>query len=140
MATVAVGAAKVEPPATDDDWHPVAKRWFNGLKRSGQVVFYEPSDWETAYLLAETISRELKPQPVVVKRDGESFVEMVSMPLKGTTLSALLKGMTDLMVTEVQRRRARVELQRPDGEEGEEVAGVSQLDEYRRRVEGHSSS
>ena len=60
--------------------------------------------------------------------------------MKGTTLSALLKGMTDLMVTEVQRRRARVELQRPDGEEGEEVAGVSQLDEYRRRVEGHSSS
>ena len=52
---------EVDIPATDEDWHPVARLWFDSLRRSGQSAFYTNSDWGTAYLLAESMSRELKP-------------------------------------------------------------------------------
>lgn len=131
-------AAKGSAPKTsathrpDPKWHPVAKRWFSSLARSGQSAFYEPSDWAAAFVIAESISRELHPQPVV---DGDGNVTMVSFPPKGASLAAWLKGMSSLLVTEGDRRRASLELQRPGA--GEEAsADVSELDEYRRRLQG----
>lgn len=133
-ATAAPGAAVVEVPEADPEWHPVALRWFESLAKSGQSVFYEPSDWLTAFMLAESMSRELKPQTVV---DKEGNVHMVSLPPKGASLAAWLKGMTTLMVTEGDRRRARLELFRPSAG-GEEDADVSELDDYRRRLRDSS--
>lgn len=121
------GVVAAPPPRRG--WHPVAKAWYESLGRSGQARYYEPSDWATATLIAESISRELKPQPVKV---GET-VEMVECPPKGASMAAWLRGMTSLMVTEGDRRRARVEFLRgSDGEE--EGADVSELDEYRTRL------
>lgn len=126
--TKAAGAAKVPVPRADKDWHPVAKRWYASLKDSGQSRFYEPSDWATAYLLAESISRELSPQGLTYQGEVVSYHPMT---VKGATLAAWLKGMTALMVTEGDRRRAALELQRASDDE--EAADVSALDEYRRR-------
>ncbi len=57
------------------------------------------------------------------------------MAPKGASLAAWLKGMAALMVTEGERRRAGLELQRgPTGVSGEEVGDVSELDEYRERL------
>lgn len=127
----APAAAKVKVPKADPKWHPVAAQWFASLAESGQSVFYEPSDWATAYLIAESISRELSPQPISIGSGGDARIEMVSAPPKGASLAAWLKGMTVLMVTEGDRRRARVELQRATA--AEEHADVSHLDSYRQR-------
>jgi hypothetical protein len=98
-------------PMADEKWHPVAKMWFESLKQSGQKIFYQPSDWATAYLLAESISRDLKPQFVGVNEEsGEVIYEAI--PLKGASLSAYLKGFTALMATEGDRRRMQIELER----------------------------
>jgi hypothetical protein len=129
--TPAPAAAEVVVPEADPKWHPVAVQWFDSLAKSGQAVFYEPSDWATAYLLAESISRELKPQPISVGSGDEARIEMVSLPPKGASLAAWLKGMTVLMVTEGDRRRARVELHR--AAQVEEHADVTTLDDYRTR-------
>src|SRR5688572_15066780 len=67
----APGAAEVKVPAAKSDWHPLAKRWFWSLAKSGQSVYYEPADWETAWALAESMSREFKPQVVGNTIDGE---------------------------------------------------------------------
>lgn len=128
----AAGAARVEEPAANSKWHPVAKRWFESLGRSGQSVFYEPSDWATAYLVAESISRELKPQPIGNTEDGQPV--MATLPPKGASLSAWLRAMTVLMATEGDRRRLRLELSRP-GPAGEVETDVSELAEYRRRLQ-----
>lgn len=125
----AEGAREVPVPEPDASWHPTAKAWFAGLAASGQSAFYEPSDWATAVLLAETMSRELSPQPVVSK-DG---LAMVSRPISGSALASLLKGMAGLMVTEGDRRRARLELMRPPAEDS--PADVSELADYRRRAQ-----
>lgn len=116
----------------DPKWHPLALAWYESLGRSGQSRFYEPSDWATAAIIAESISRELKPQTVL---DSEGKVHKISKPPKGAALAAWLKAMTALMVTEGDRRRLRMELQRPQPA-GEGDAGVSELDEYRTRIPG----
>ena len=114
-------------------WHPVAKRIYQSAAQSGQARFYEESDWATLYLLCESIDRELKPQ-VVGMVEGEPVTRAI--PPKGASLAAWSKLMTSLLFTEGDRRRAQLELVRPDAGGGEEVAGVSELEEYRRRLHG----
>lgn len=126
------GGAK--PPPADAKWHPVAKRWFQSLEKSGQSRFYEESDWATAYLLAESISRELHPQPMVVGRGEHAEIEMVSLPPKGASLAAWLKAMSSLLVTEGDRRRARLELEAAPQADPAEEAAVADLDDYRKRL------
>jgi len=125
------------PPAPAE-WHPVAVTWYEALGRSGQSIYYTNSDWATAYVLAESISRELHPQPVVVGSGAEATVELHNLPPKGAALGAWLKGMAALMTTEGERRRARLELERPRPDAGTGDAGgsVSWLDAARRNGTG----
>lgn len=127
------GAAEVPVPDADPQWHPVARRWFESLAASGQSVFYEPSDWATAFAVAESMSRELNPQPVTVGKGDDTHVEMVSLPPKGASLAAWLKAMSSLLVTEGDRRRVSVELQRPERESSGEANDVSRIEDARRR-------
>jgi hypothetical protein len=100
-------------PLPDDGWHRVARMWYCSLKRSIQQEYYQSSDWAVAYLLAETLSRELKPRPMMV--DGQAVVDeegraqYVTSPISGTALSSILKGMSSLLVTEGDRLRVRLE-------------------------------
>jgi hypothetical protein len=128
--------APPEQPPPHEKWHPIAKQWYESLARSGQSAFYEASDWATAFLVAESISRDLKPQPIGVDPEtGEPVMAVI--PLKGASLAAYLRAMTALMVTEGDRRRAGLELRRASaGQEQQEVPGVARLDEFRRRFAG----
>lgn len=129
--TKAAGAAKVPVPAVDPKWHPVAKRWYQSLAKSGQSAFYEPSDWAVAALIAESMSRDLHPQVIGFTDSGKVIKECI--PLKGASLAAYLKAFTQLLVTEGERRRVQMELERP-GAEGEAAGGdVSWIDQYRNR-------
>ncbi|MFE3461359.1 hypothetical protein ACFXKD_27765 [Nocardiopsis aegyptia] len=121
------------PPAPDpdEDWHPIALRWYQSLTESGQRYWYEPSDWATAYLLAESISRDLSEQIVTVTEQGDVIRDTV--PLKGANLSAYLKAMSSLLVTEGDRRRARLELTRATYTDQDEDAAVVALDEWTAR-------
>lgn len=135
--TAAASAATVDVPAADADWHPVAVRWYESLALSGQSAFYQPSDYAAAWVLAEAMSREFKPQPIVVGSGEFATVEMHEFPPKGASLAAWLKGMTALMVTEGDRRRAALELQRSKpAASGEGAANVSSLDAWRSRTDG----
>ena len=129
----APGAEVVVIPDGDPDWHPLALRWFDSLRDSGQSAFYEPSDWMLAQLLAESISRELKPQPVVNKETG--YVTWISKPVMAATLSSFLKGNTALMASEGERRRHALELERAAPEED---ASVEHLDDVRLRLAGRA--
>lgn len=128
----AAGAAKVVVPEPDQSWHPVATRWFESLAASGQAQFFEPSDWGTAYMIAESISREMNPQPMVVGHGTSAEIEMVSLPPKAASLAAWLKGASSLLATEGDRRRLRLELERPTPEQGGGASNVSWLDSARR--------
>jgi hypothetical protein len=150
-------AGEIEIPAPDEDWHPIAIRWYMSLTKSGQSIFYEPSDWETAYVLAETLSRELLPHETRVGE--EEFIEVVdnpldreegeSMILKGrrylfedkpqtmsaATLTAWLKGASALMTTEAERRRLKIELDRKAKQDAIIEGGGKVIDIVQRRAE-----
>lgn len=129
----APGADDVEMPASDPEWHAIAAAWYESLGQSGQSRYYEPSDWQTAYLIAESMSRDLSPQAVGIVAQGPRAGEVVvsTIPLKGASLAAYLKAMSVLLVTEGDRRRAALELQRggeqSDPEKDRADATVTQL-------------
>lgn len=128
-------AAEFVPmPPADEAWHPVAQQWFRSLAKSGQSIYYEPSDWAAAFLIAESMSRDLNPQFVAVTEKGEVVKE--SIPLKGASLGAYLRGFAVLLTTEGDRRRASLELQRTNKADADEDAAVAKLDDYRSRISG----
>lgn len=92
----------------------IAKRWYAALRVSGQSQFFEPSDWAAAELVAVAI---------------DTFVEKPSAMM----LASIQSASASLLVTEGDRRRLKVELERKpaDGEGGER--DVSWLDAARRR-------
>ena len=120
-------------PLADSKWHPIAKRIYESLESSGQSVFYEPSDWAAAYLLAESLSRDLKPQMVAFD-EVKGKVIRAYVPVKGASLAAYLKAFAALGVTEGDRRRMGIEIDRKPPEPM--LASVSVMDEYRDALGG----
>lgn len=122
---VAPTGAAAEQPAPPDHWHPYAKAWYASLLDSGQSYFYERSDWLYAIILGEQIHRELSPKPIkIADADGGERLEFVKQPIPGNSLSAIQKGMTDLLVTEAARRRAQVNLKRAAEDDGDDSIGL----------------
>lgn len=110
--------SRVRAPRADPDWHPIAKRLYNSLKLSGQSQFFEASDWATAVLAAEATSRLLTSDKL------------------SAMLMAAIDGMWQrLLMTEADRRRLGVELEKPK-EDTAAAAAVSDLDAYRSRLSG----
>lgn len=106
----------VPAPTPNPGWHPVARMVYESAKRAAIRDFYEPTDWAYLFTVCETISMNLNEQPVVVQSGpmaGE--IVMVAQPLPGGTLTAILKGLNDLLFTEGSRRRVRIEVERQAG-------------------------
>ncbi len=80
-------------PHADPEWHPIARKFWDALKVSGQVDFYEQSDWAYAYSLMDDLSH--------YKSSTRRSSQM---------LAAIDGAMSKLLVTEADRRRVRVEL------------------------------
>lgn len=133
----AVAGHVVEVPAPDEDWHPVAYDWYMSLTKSLQSRFFEPSDWSTAYMLADQITLELEPRPVQTGTDAEGNpeYEIRRVPMPGAKLNSILKGMTSLLTTESDRRRLSIETQRNVTEDGES-ATVTDITADRRDLMG----
>jgi hypothetical protein len=94
LEQVAVAGPVKVPPAVRG-WHPLARDWYKSLALSGQARYYEPSDWQTARLLADQMSRLLNAEDP-----------------NASMLNAIIQASRDLLTTEGQRRRLRLELTR----------------------------
>lgn len=110
----AFGEVKI-PPA-DPGWHQLARRFYQALKDSAQIEFWEPSDWQAARLAMELLSRELR-----------------SAKASPSMMQVIFSALSGLGVTEGDRRRMRIEIDRA-GEGG--GASVSVLGEYRTALGG----
>lgn len=118
VTTVTAAKQHVECPPAHDSWHPIARDWYDSLAKSGQAVFYEPSDWATARYVAEAMSRGLE-----------------SSRFSAQLFAAVSSAMTELLTTEGARRRARLEIER-GGKSEEKPASVTALDDYRDALGG----
>jgi hypothetical protein len=121
VETVKPLVANVPPLTANEAWHPIAIDWFNSLAESGQSQFYEPSDWQAARLVADVMSRNLKQKK-----------------FSSVLFAAVWTAMGDLLTTEADRRRVRMEVER--GGEPEQPAGVIAIADYRKSLSAAGSS
>jgi hypothetical protein len=121
-------AGTVEMPPAPRGWHAIARGLYESLQDSGQSKFFEPSDWQAAYLLCESLSRDLKPQAVGVSLVTGKILK-ARQPLKGASLAAYLKAFSALGVAEGDRRRMGIEISRRTDKPS--LAPVTVMDEYR---------
>ncbi|MCD7100460.1 phage terminase small subunit [Pseudoclavibacter sp. 13-3] len=112
----AKGARGVRPPIANKAWHPLAKRLWTAMKVSGQAKFYEPSDWAFAYSLMD----DLTYYKTASKRSGQM-------------LTAIYQAMSALLLTEADRRRVAIELERPEEATAEDSEKVARMSEWRNR-------
>jgi hypothetical protein len=129
-------AKPVAMPEADEHWHPIAKMVYESLPESGQSMFFEPSDWAAAYLVCESISRDLEEQVVGTTETGQVIKDFI--PMKGASLAAYTKILGELGMTEGARRRLSIELTRakPEKETGGLPAGVTDINDARRGLLG----
>lgn len=92
-------------PDADPEWHPIATMLWESLIDSGQADFYQQSDWAFAYSVCEDLTRYKEP---LVSKDGELYFKR-----SGQMLQTIYSAMERLLVTEGDRRRVRIELQKP---------------------------
>lgn len=102
-------------PDAPEEWHPTAKRLYNALKESGQADFFQQSDWAFAYSVCEDVST-LK------------FYQLSSGKPHAESMKALYNALGNLMFTEADRRRLRVELM--EEEDDTVTHGKTQVQQY----------
>lgn len=108
-------SGSVAAPELGLDLHPLAADWYASLAQSAQARFYEPSDWQVARIIAQSIHDYMADS----KRSSMKF-------------AATMAAMTSLLVTEGDRRRVRMEIDRTPPDRVASDAKVSVLDRYRR--------
>jgi hypothetical protein len=110
-------APMVRGAALRGDHSEEARRFWRALRRSGQAEFFQPSDWAAAELVVVAI---------------DAFVRKPSAMM----LSAINQAMSNLLVTEADRRRVRLELELPDPDPVDDAADprVAKLARIRGRV------
>jgi hypothetical protein len=119
VARSSVASGTFVVPLADGTWHEVAKQWFHSLKKSGQSGWYQPSDWMEAYVAAEVLSRML-----------------ASDRLSAQLFTAWSAHTARLLVTEGDRRRVRIELERAQQKDPDKEAGVASMKAWRDRLAG----
>ncbi|WP_040477621.1 hypothetical protein [Longispora albida] len=115
ITTITPGDGPVDAPPLGFPAHALAADWYAALAESGQALYFEPSDWAAARILAYDLTRHLN--------SGRVSAQM---------LAAVWSGMADLLTTEAARRRVRMEIERA-ADDGPD-AGVVALDDYRRAL------
>ena len=106
-----------DPFPVKDHWHEMAKEWYGSLSDSGIAAFYERSDWATAMIVAEELTH---------------YFNTSTSRRSAQMLTALFSMMTSLGATEGDRRRMRIELEKPKAEI--QSVGVTELAGYKSRL------
>ena len=95
LATIhALGVVKI-PDLDLDNPHPIITELWDGMVKSAQSKYYEPSDWGYARLVLFFADQQIK----------------AARP-NGQILNTLHSMLGDLLVTEGSRRKCRIEVER----------------------------
>ncbi|AHG23787.1 minor tail protein [Mycobacterium phage EagleEye] len=80
--------------------HPLIEDLYDSIKKSAAVKYYEPTDWQIARLTLYTLNEEL----IAARHQGK--------PVGAMKLTAINQMLSSLLLTEGDRRRVRLEIER----------------------------
>lgn len=83
--------------------HPLIEDMYESIKQSAAVKYYEPTDWQYARLTLYTLNQEL----IAAQNHGK--------PVGAMKLTAINQMLSALLLTEGDRRRVRLEIERNTG-------------------------
>lgn len=83
--------------------HPLIADMYESMKNSAAVQYYEPTDWQYARLTLYTLNQEL----IAAQHN--------SKPVGAMKLTAINQMLSALLLTEGDRRRVRLEIERDSG-------------------------
>lgn len=106
-------AYPVTIPPADETWYPRAKDWYESLATSGMAEFMQNSDFEYARILCDALTHYYKHPTAMM-------------------LASILAGMTSLGTTEGDRRRMRIELEKP--KPVLESASITAIGDYKSKL------
>jgi hypothetical protein len=86
--------------------HPLVEEMYESIRQSASVKYFEPTDWSYARLTMHTLNAEL----VSAKHLGK--------PIGAMKLTAINQMLSALLLTEGDRRRARLEIERAPSDSG----------------------
>ncbi|QDP44589.1 hypothetical protein SEA_NOTHINGSPECIAL_4 [Mycobacterium phage NothingSpecial] len=84
--------------------HPLITEMYDSIKQSAAVKYYEPTDWQFARLTLYTLNQEL----IAAQHNGK--------PVGAMKLTAINQMLSALLLTEGDRRRVRLEIERNPGD------------------------
>jgi hypothetical protein len=112
----------VEIPDLDlDNAHPIVEDLYRSMQTSAQSKYFEDSDWQVARFTMMVLNDYLR----------ETDANGNRKPISAMKLSAIGQLMTSLLLTEGDRRRVRIEVERTQA--AGEVIDIA--DVYRKRLE-----
>lgn len=104
----------VDIPELGFEAHELVTSLYHSLAQSGQAKFYEPSDWQYARIIMSQLNDYLSQE----KKSPTMFGEIMS-------------ALTSLMLTEGDRRRLKMEIDRSDNSEQEAKAKEDRMAQFR---------
>jgi len=111
----AIGPVTI-PPLNIPDAHPFVTEIYESMKKSAQKKYYEPTDWAYAKTTLHFLNKLLwNPQPSAMM------------------LSSVNSMLTSLLLTEGDRRRVRIEVERKATQGDASVIPISEV--YRQRLD-----
>ena len=128
---------EVEPWDPDPEWPESLQRIWNSMAKSGQSDFYQESDWAYAHFVFEEMAAYRAKAPMRKKNETTGKWEDVVDPetgevqfyphhkMSGQMFQAIMSALTSLMLTEGDRRRARIELESKPEESDAEVLAIA---------------
>jgi hypothetical protein len=111
------------PPLGFNNAHPLVEDLYRSLTESAQNRFFEPSDWQYARLAMYALNEMLQ----ATNKEGEKI------PFSAMKLQTINQMFSDLLMTEGDRRRVRLEIER-NQPSGPEAQVLSIADKYRDRL------
>lgn len=103
--------------------HQLVEDLWDGMTESAQAKYFEPSDWQFARLTLFALNQEIV------------SAQHANKPIGAMKLSALNQMMTQLLLTEGERRRVRIEVER-EASGGGEVLSLEEA--FKRKLTGSS--
>lgn len=109
---------RVTIPEPNEAWCSAAVQLWDAMLESPQAVYFTSADWATAYFAMDALS------------------DCVAHGYSAMKLSAVDGMLRRLLLTETDRRQARIEIKRAQADTSAAKAKVAQMDAYRRAAYG----